>query len=218
MPYHNFIAWAQRCALLLGWVWGLGAICAASPNSSRTALEALLRDPTAEEWAALSRFDFAVSREDFVARLDAVFDPARGLRPYLRLNALKAEVYATPRCEGRPVAVIRFRQAPTASPSSPFLFRRAAAPAAFPRRDAGLPLAGLRVAIDPADIGGAWAKMEDRSVEFRGFGRINDGISISSSEKFSATNWPETGRACFWCATGRSRCWRSAAGRGSRPP
>jgi hypothetical protein len=36
-------------------------------------------------------------------------------------------------------------------------------------------LAGLRVAIDPADIGGSWAKMEDRSVEFGGFGRINEG-------------------------------------------
>jgi len=160
---------------LLGWVLGLAAVRAASPNASRAALETLLRDPTAEEWGALSRFDFAVTREDFVARLETVFDPARGLRPYLRVSAVQVEVYATPRCEGRPVAVFRFRQAPAASPSFPPLFRRAGAPAAVPHPTAGLPLAGLRVAIDPADIGGSWAKMEDRSVEFRGFGRINEG-------------------------------------------
>lgn len=38
-----------------------------------------------------------------------------------------------------------------------------------------LPLAGLQVAIEPADIGGRWARMEDRSVDFPGYGRINEG-------------------------------------------
>jgi N-acetylmuramoyl-L-alanine amidase len=38
-----------------------------------------------------------------------------------------------------------------------------------------LPLTGLRVVIDPADIGGAWASMEDRSTLYPGFGRIQEG-------------------------------------------
>lgn len=38
-----------------------------------------------------------------------------------------------------------------------------------------LPLAGLRIAIDPADIGGAWGSMEDRSTLYPGFGRIQEG-------------------------------------------
>lgn len=38
-----------------------------------------------------------------------------------------------------------------------------------------LPLAGLRVVIEPADIGGAWGSMEDRSTLYPGFGRIQEG-------------------------------------------
>ena len=38
-----------------------------------------------------------------------------------------------------------------------------------------LPLAGVRIAIDPADIGGAWGAMEDRSTFYPGFGRIQEG-------------------------------------------
>ena len=38
-----------------------------------------------------------------------------------------------------------------------------------------LPLAGLRIAIDPADIGGAWGSMEDRSILYPGFGLIQEG-------------------------------------------
>jgi len=40
---------------------------------------------------------------------------------------------------------------------------------------AKLPLAGLRVAIEPADIGGDWGSMEDRSTLYPGFGRIQEG-------------------------------------------
>ncbi len=39
----------------------------------------------------------------------------------------------------------------------------------------GLPLAGVRIAIDPADIGGAWGSMEDRSTLYPGFGLIQEG-------------------------------------------
>jgi hypothetical protein len=138
-------------------------------------LENLLRNPTKEEWGTLSRFDYAVSREDFVNRLDKVFDPVGGLRPFLRLDGTKVEIYAALGCEGQPIAVVRFKQTPGAAPSLPPLFGRATSSAALPHLATGLPLTGLRVAIDPADIGGAWATMEDRSVEFRGFGRINEG-------------------------------------------
>jgi len=40
---------------------------------------------------------------------------------------------------------------------------------------AKLPLAGLRVVIEPADIGGVWGSMEDRSTLYPGFGRIQEG-------------------------------------------
>ena len=56
---------------------------------------------------------------------------------------------------------------------------------------AGHPLVGLRVVIDPADIGGAWGPMEDRSTLYPGFGRIQEGdlnllVSKILSEKLTS--------------------------------
>ena len=48
-------------------------------------------------------------------------------------------------------------------------------PEAVSLATAKLPLAGLRVAIEPADIGGDWGSMEDRSTIYPGFGRIQEG-------------------------------------------
>jgi hypothetical protein len=134
----------------------------------------LLRDPSPSEWLALARFDDSLSRKEFEARLDGVFDPGRGLRPYLQLNDREVAVFATPERRGRPLAKIRFaQQSPRPPPREDFRppwVYASGAPA-----HVGKPLLGLRVAIEPADIGGRWAKMEDRSVYFKGYGLINEG-------------------------------------------
>ncbi len=56
-----------------------------------------------------------------------------------------------------------FPPSPTPTPEAPSL------------ATAKLPLAGIRVAIEPADIGGDWGPMEDRSTLYPGFGRIQEG-------------------------------------------
>ncbi|HUJ43329.1 MAG TPA: hypothetical protein VLW52_06960 [Opitutaceae bacterium] len=146
-----------------------------SHASAATLIEELLRDPTTMEWTALARFDGTLTRADFEARLDQVFDPAHGLRPYLRVDEHEVAVFAAGEHPDQPLVVMRFAAAPSLRRPVQVLFR---SPAEFRLRrtaPADRPLAGLRVAIDPADIGGRWAQWEDRSVEFRGFGRINEG-------------------------------------------
>lgn len=144
-------------------------------DSSAALVGELLRDPTTAEWGALARFDGTLTRADFEAGLDQVFDPAHGLRPYLRVDEHEVTVFAAGEHRDQPLVVIRFAAAPSLRRPGQVLFR---SPAEFRLRrpaSADRPLAGLRVAIDPADIGGRWAKWEDRSVEFHGFGRINEG-------------------------------------------
>ena len=143
--------------------------------SAAALMEELLREPTSAEWKALARFDGTLTRAEFEARLDQVFDPAHGLRPYLRVDEHEVAVFAAGGHHDQPLVVIQFAAAPSSRRPGPALFR---SPAEYRRRQpapADRPLAGLRVAIDPADIGGRWAQWEDRSVEFRGFGRINEG-------------------------------------------
>jgi hypothetical protein len=147
---------------------------AAPPSSPASVLEGLLRDPTKEEWGALSRFDGTLTRAEFERRLGMPFDPGHGLAPYLRITDSGFAALASAPGVGPALAEVTFaasaagerpREAGFRSPGRFRAARAAGAP----------PLAGLRVAIEPADIGGRWAEMEDRSVNFHGFGQINEG-------------------------------------------
>ena len=48
--------------------------------------DALLHDPSREEWTMLHRFDGTLTREQFEARLRDVFDPFDGLSPFLQIT------------------------------------------------------------------------------------------------------------------------------------
>ena len=152
----------------------LRAAAPSGPEGTGTLVSELLRDPTPGEWRDLARFDGTLSRDEFESRLNSVFDPAHGLRPYLRVTHAGFSVFAAPGGNGNPLAQVLFAQegAPRRSPDR---FRTPSEFSKEVRAPAGQPLLGLRVAIEPADIGGRWAGMEDRSVLFKGYGRINEG-------------------------------------------
>lgn len=137
----------------------------------------LLREPTSWEWHALARFDRTLTQREFDARLDDVFDPGHGMRPYLRENRTEVAICGSPEPGARPWVTVRFAASLAARAPIPRMFRT---PEEFRREGrerapGARPLDGLRIAIDPADIGGAWAKMEDRSVAFPGYGVIREG-------------------------------------------
>lgn len=146
-----------------------------SSQSVESMLAELLRGPSPVDWSALSRFDGTITREEFERRLERPFDPSHGLREYLRIGDSEFFAYSTSTRTGSPVARIRFAEGANAEMKRPVAFR---APAQFRddgRRGNAPPLAGLRIAVEPADIGGKWARMEDRSASFRGYGQINEG-------------------------------------------
>ena len=59
------------------------------------------------------------------------------------------------------------------------------------------PLLGLRVVIEPADIGGAWGSMEDRSTLYPGFGRIQEGDLNLLVSKILSSKLKELGAQVF---------------------
>jgi hypothetical protein len=148
---------------------------AAPQVPSRAELNGLLGDPSQEQWGALARFDDTLTRRDFEVRLDRVFDPARGLHPYITFFEGGVAIFSGPERTAGPISVVRLANSARAERPLPVTFRT---PYQLRHRfgiPPGQPLLGVRIAIDPADIGGEWAKMEDRSVDFAGFGRINEG-------------------------------------------
>jgi hypothetical protein len=173
---------APRRPLLLPLRWFAAAALAgmlaaplrAGDREAEIALR-LLADPSLADWRALSRFDGTLTRREFDERLRRVFDPQGGIGPYLRVTDREVEAFADRGPRGALLAVIRLAPPGRSPVPPPDRFRSPAQFAREPRRAGAPPLAGLRVALEPADIGGAWAKLEDRSVDFPGYGTIREG-------------------------------------------
>ncbi|MFZ4386531.1 MAG: hypothetical protein ACOYOI_00005 [Chthoniobacterales bacterium] len=142
----------------------------------------LLKDPSAEEWAGLSKSACPLTRAEFEERLKTIFDPTGGLAPFLKITDQSVEVFSTPKQE---ISIATIPFAATSQPDPPKSF---APRTSLLHLGTSTPLAGLKVAIDPADIGGAWGSMEDRSSYYRGYGRIQEGdlnllVSILLAER-----------------------------------
>lgn len=167
------LARALACAASLVGVCRAGDAPAALERPGTELARRLLREPAQSDWQRLSQYGGTLTRAQFEARLRDVFDPYGGMDRYLRVTDEGVEVLPAEHANTEPV-LVSFARPGFARRSLPEGFRT---PAEFRGRPAGQgpPLSGLRIAIEPADIGGAWAKMEDRSAYFAGYGRINEG-------------------------------------------
>ena len=65
------------------------------------------------------------------------------------------------------------------------------------RRSAFKPLAGLRLVIEPAGIGGMWGGWDDRSTFYRGYGRIQEGDLNLTVAKLLEQNLRQLGAKVF---------------------
>lgn len=130
----------------------------------------LLRDPSQEDWKSLSRFNATATRAQFEERLRDVFDPFGGLSPFLNITDSEVTVFSDTN-HSLSVATIAFAaNDQIRSPSHSFRW-----PAAAFNGWQGRPLEGLKIVLEPADIGGQWGAMEDRSTYYKGYGRVQEG-------------------------------------------
>lgn len=134
----------------------------------------LLAGPSPQAWAELERYAGAMTREQFELSRRTVFDPFDGLAPFLRVTDDNVTIYSEAGHQGSVLAKVAFAVTDSES-SSPTEVRGDALTSLLRPGYLYRPLAGLRVAIEPANIGGRWAVAEDRSTFYRGYGRIQEG-------------------------------------------
>ncbi|PWU05932.1 MAG: hypothetical protein C5B47_08275 [Verrucomicrobia bacterium] len=133
----------------------------------------ILAPPDPAAWKTLEQYAGTLTRSEFEHRLHSVFDPTGAIYPFLTVEDKSVKIYPDRSKTGLPLAEVPFatqdyrRPAPAAF-RNPAEIQNAAAPVTKP-------LAGLRVVVDPADIGGAWARMENRSQTYKGFGELREG-------------------------------------------
>ena len=101
------------------------------------------------DWASLDAYQGTVTADTFSRLLNEVYAPGGGLIPYLRYNQQQVAVYPDATQTGAPLFELRFAEAEGAAETNSV------------GRE-GAPLAGLRIALDPGHIGGAWSRMEER--------------------------------------------------------
>ena len=130
---------------------GLCLFPAASPAQR---LSALAERP---DWSQLEAFQETITRDEFQKLLDHVYAPNGAAKGIIDVEP-EAAVIKTALA---PPATWRLRFAPDAAlAKAPPRFWRPAA--ALPPSSPEQPLAGLKIALDPGHLGGAWAKMEER--------------------------------------------------------
>ncbi len=161
-------------------------------STTRAAIQPgdLLKDPSTEEWGALSRFDGRMSRAQFEEKLQTIFDPFGGLRMFLKITEFSVEVFSTTTQETL-LATIGF-----ATTQQPPPVRPSPEGAAF-QSGSSNSLQGLTLMIDPADIGGAWGPMENRSSYYKGYGRIQEGDLNLLVSKLLADRLRQLGAAVY---------------------
>ena len=135
-----FLAWLVSSALVF--------------SASAQRLSPLAEKP---DWTKLEAFQETITRDDFVRLLDTVYAPggaAKGLVD-VEVDAAVIKTTLTPPADFR----LRFAADAAAAKAVPRTWRAAAQ---LPAAPADKPLAGLKIALDPGHLGGAWAKMEER--------------------------------------------------------
>ena len=101
------------------------------------------------DWSVLESRQETITTDTFTRFIHEVYSPSGALIPYLRYGDGHVAIYSESTQTGAPLFVLRFAEADTPIPGK------------VSGGEAG-PLQGLRIALDPGHIGGAWSRMEER--------------------------------------------------------
>lgn len=121
---------------------------------ARPSLSLLAAPP---DWNLLQAYQGTITREEFERLLTTVFTTGNAWRTCVEIDNAGARI-KTGNSPTDPVLHLRFANAGL-TVTSPRHWRTATE---LPPTTPDKPLAGLKIAIDPGHIGGAWAKMEER--------------------------------------------------------
>ncbi len=129
---------------------------------------------TPNPWFTLQPWQRSLTRAEFEKKLDRLYDPFDGLRPYIEITDERAVFWISPSKKEIPIFTLEFAPDPERRAVVAKAFRAPAEIRALPKPP-GKPLSDLRIAIDPGHIGGRWAQVENRSTRYRGSAPVNEG-------------------------------------------
>jgi N-acetylmuramoyl-L-alanine amidase len=112
---------------------------------------------SAPDWSRLELFQETVTRQEFEDLLKNVYTEDGSVPNFIEVLPDRAVIRKSPR-SSRENFILRFAASPDSKKKAPQYWRED--PLFFPSHEK--PLKGLKIALDPGHIGGAWAKLEQR--------------------------------------------------------
>jgi N-acetylmuramoyl-L-alanine amidase len=109
------------------------------------------------DWTSLEVFQNTITRADFERLLTSVFTTGTAWEKFIEIDDAEARIH-TGDAKSPALFHLRFASPGHASPTP----RQWKSAAELPPAPPEIPLAGLRIAIDPGHIGGPWAQLEER--------------------------------------------------------
>ncbi|MEM1057746.1 MAG: hypothetical protein AAGK14_00740 [Verrucomicrobiota bacterium] len=167
-----------------------GGLCPAEPTGPFNTT------PTPSPWFELDAFQETLTRDEFERKLTEIFDPYGGMEKYMEVDQNRAIFYPTETRDTLPEFELRFAPSKAERRDAPRRFRTPYEIRNRPKPPSK-PLQGLRVALDPGHIGGDWARMEHRSVRYRGKGPVQEGDHVLLAAKILRGQLEELGAEVF---------------------
>lgn len=120
------------------------------------------------DWGALEIYQNTITREEFGRLLTTVFTMGEAWKNFIYIDETGARIQ-TGSSPADEIFHLRFAAAESTAP------RHWRTASELPPTTPEKPLAGLRIAIDPGHIGGAWAKLEERWFVAEGGSAVQEG-------------------------------------------
>lgn len=148
-----------------------------------------------QPWNTLDLYQKSITKNEFQEKLNDLFDPFQGFRPFIQWEQDQIQIYTDPTQKDL-AYTIRFAPSSEQKKAHPRLWRT---PQEFKAQKAvkALPLHGLKIAIDPGHIGGKWGPLQNRSVLYPGLGRVQEGDMNLITARILQKNLEELGAEVF---------------------
>jgi hypothetical protein len=144
---------------------------------------------SAPDWRDLDAFQQTITHDEFRSLLEEVYAPGLDLRPWFAIEPTQVRI-----AEGNGNwFTLRFAN-DSAAHVVPRYWRRAAELSLHPEQ----PLSGLRIALDPGHLGGAWAKMEERWFQIDDSNPVTEGDLTLRVAQLIAPRLAALGAQVLW--------------------
>jgi hypothetical protein len=173
---------SRTLSFLLCWVISLPIIRPASA-------EHLSPLSSAPDWKILDAFQQTITHDEFTQLLSEVYAPGVDLAPWFSIELTQVRI-----SEGDGNwFTLKFSDSSTIK-ATPRYWRTVEPLPSDPDR----PLSGLKVALDPGHLGGAWAKMEERWFQINDFKPVTEGDLTLRVAQLIAPRLAALGAQVLW--------------------